>query len=111
VSTVRELFRTATDREVPKVERKIAFSQLRNISLFSDDAEAQEARLALDHSRLYQSFEGDMTELKKIVEKLSLAPGITQKTADEETTKLRNLFSQIAEKLDAPSSTSNEEKL
>lgn len=90
-SNVKELFEGATRRRAPKAERKNAFQQLRNISLFSDNAEeAQAARLALDHSQLFQEFDG---HIEKILSKL-LARGSTQKTADEETARLKELFSE-----------------
>jgi hypothetical protein len=105
--SIKELFAVAV-HGATKEERRNAYREIRRLSLYGEGEEQAEAALCLNHSHLYQVHAGDMAELTKIISKLSLAPGITKQTADKETARLKELFSEMAEQLDVVSSTSNQ---
>lgn len=88
--SVKELFEAAT-RGAPKADRKNAFQKLRYLSQYGQPDEAAEAKIALQHSALYQEYQG---ELKAILSKL-LARGSTQKTAEKETARLTELLKRL----------------
>ena len=68
MSTIKELFSTATNSE-PKAVRREAFQRLRYLSLYGDAAEQEEAKLALAHTVLYQEHDGDVAAVRKALEK------------------------------------------
>jgi len=88
--TVKTLFKEATDGGT-KDERRTAFQSLRYLSQYGQPEEAAEAKIALEHSGLYQEYGG---ELKTILSKL-LARGSTQKTVAEETARLAELLKRL----------------
>ncbi len=65
--SVKELFDTAIGR-LPKAQRRAAFEKLRQLSLYGSTEEIAEAKLALNHSRLYKIHDGDVTAILRVIE-------------------------------------------
>ncbi len=61
--TVKELFAVAIDAD-SKEQRRNAFRELRRLSLYGEQEEAQQARFALEHSGEYAAMHAEVNECR-----------------------------------------------